>query len=719
MPSQRVETLLKQMTLREKAGQMTQVTLDTVTYGKPYKVREPLEIDPLKLNEFVTKGLVGSLLNVGTYAHTTERWQALIDQIQEAAAQTRLKIPVLYGIDTIHGANYVMGSTLFPQQLGLAATGNPELVADLFEMATHDTVRAGLPWLFSPVGDVGRKPSWPRLWEGFGEDVYQAAVLTKAATEGIERVEAAASCLKHFLGYGYTLSGKDRTPAWIPERQLREYFLPPFVEAIKAGAQTMMINSGEINGVPIHANKQLLTDMVRGELGFDGVLVTDWEDILYLHSRHRIADSYRTAVKIAIDAGIDMSMTPIDTEFADHVVDLVSSGELTEARIDESVRRILTLKERLGLFEQANPGKKYPAANRQADLALAEKAAEQSIILLRNEEATLPFSKQDRILVVGPTAATKKSLHGGWTYTWQGERIDELDPTHHFNLLQAIQAEWGSDKVTYIPGCDFDGNLMTDDLAEAAAYVDKIVLCLGESSYTEFFGSLDDLHLPDEQLILAEEVIACGKPIALVLLQGRPRVISRFDEDIPAILTAFYPGHGGARALAGVLAGRVNPSGRLPITYPRHPNNLMAYDHKSTENQELQGAKPAFNPAFEFGHGLSYASFQYHDLALDKTTFSAGQTVRVEVSISNVSDLAGEHIVQLYSRDHFASVTPCVRRLRKFQRIALAAGETQKVDFSLTAKDLAFVGLDMKWVTEPGTFSVMIEELEVEVEYAG
>lgn len=712
MSQPNIDALLSRMTLREKAGQMTQVTIDTLADGKPYKVKTPLRLNPKKMKKVLVDAAVGSVLNVGTSAHTPKRWRAMIDAIQERASQTRLGIPVLYGIDTIHGASYVMNSTLFPQQLGLAATYDADLVADLFELAARDTVWAGIPWLFSPVADVGRHPAWPRLWEGFGEDVYQCGVMTRAATEGIQRVKGAASCLKHFLGYGVPLSGKDRTPAWIPDRQLKEYFLPPFLEGIDAGAPSIMVNSGEVNGVPVHANRQLLTDLLRKQLKFKGVLVTDWEDILYLHTRHRVADSYRSAVKMAIDAGIDMSMTPIDVDFIDHVVDLVESGELTEKRINASVRRILILKKKLGLFKTPNPGHVAQKPRRKKDLKLAVRAAEESVVLLRNNDyegkPILPLNPNKKVLVTGPTATSKRSLHGGWTYTWQGEKTDELDPERHPDFLAAMRKEWGKNRVVYFQGCDQEGNLDLKGFKKATRSADTIILCLGESSYTEFFGSLDDMRLPREQEDLAKAALASGLPVVLLLLQGRPRCISNFADDIPAVLTAFYPGHGGPRAMAKILSGRVNPSGRLPLTYPRHPNELVTYDHKSTENQELQGAKSAYDPEFDFGHGLSYGDFHYGKLRLSAVEIKKDEQLKISVTVTNKGKRGGGHVVQLFTRDHYASITPSVKRLRGFQRIYLEAGEKKKVKFKLTAQDLAFVGVDGEWVTETGTFSVMI-----------
>ena len=712
---QQIEALLKSMTLREKVGQMTQVTLDTLCYGKPYKVREPLKIDPKKLDKVIRQKMVGSVLNVATAAHSQERWREIIQTIQETAAKTRLGIPVLYGIDSIHGASYVDGSSMFPQQLGLASAANPEMVEALFELSAQETVQAGMPWLFSPVADVGRNPAWPRAWEGFGEDPYLAGLLTTAATRGIEKVPQAVSCLKHYLAYGASNSGKDRTPAYLHERQVREYYLPPFVRGLEAGARTIMVNSSELNGIPLHADPFWLDTVLRKELGFEGIIVTDWQDILYLYEYHRVADSYRSAVKMAIEAGIDMSMTPLDTKFADHIVDLVESGELTEERIDQSVRRILRLKQELNLFDQAvvgQPGK----TNHEVSEKLLRESAAQSIVLLRNEQYLLPLSKQQRLLVCGPAATTLRSLHGGWTYTWQGERTDRMAPKDEPTVLEAIRQEFGAEQVQHFHGCDFEDGLNLEGLEKQAATADTIVLCLGESSYTEFYGSIDDLYLSDAQEQLAKACIATGKPVILLLLQGRPRLISRFESGLAAIVTTFYPGQRGGWALAKLLSGEVNPSGRLPITYPRYPNALITYDHKTTEDRELQGIVGGYNPQFEFGHGLSYSEVKYEKLEVENLSVNSHLCINVKIRLTNTSPRPTDHIVQLFVSDHYASITPPVKRLRASRRIHLAASESQQLSFELGRESLEFIGINCQSVVEAGTFTVMIGALSADFE---
>ncbi|MEO0787609.1 MAG: glycoside hydrolase family 3 N-terminal domain-containing protein [Bacteroidota bacterium] len=708
----KIDALLNQMSLAEKAGQMTQVTIDMICHGKPYKLKDPLTIDEKRLENILAEKAVGSMLNVGTHAHTKERWKEIIGQVTETAAQSRLGIPILYGIDTIHGANYIQDTHLYPQQLGLAAGANPQLVEELFTIAAEETLEIGIPWLFSPVADVGRHPAWPRLWEGFGEDPHMAGELAAAAVRGIEKT-GAVSCLKHYLAYGDARTGKDRTPAYLHERQVRQIHLPPFVAGLQAGARTVMVNSAELNGIPLHADPFWLDRVLRQELGFEGVIVTDWEDIRYLFLFHKVAKDYRTAVKMSILAGIDMSMTPLDVDFPELVVDLVEKGEISEARIDQSVRRILKLKEELGLFEQPIPQPKAdttPIARREQ---LCIQAAEEAVVLLRNEEKTLPLSTSSKILVCGPAATSLRSLHGGWTYSWQGERTNEMAPADEPHLLEALVQEFGQRQVGHFPGCDFEDLLDTDGLAKAAKDVDYIVLALGEASYTEFLGNIDDLYLPDVQEKLAQACLATGKPVILVMLGGRPRLISRFEAGIPAILTAHYPGRAGGKALAGVISGRVNPTGRLPITYPRYPNALMTYDHKTTENRVLQDLPAEFKPQFEFGQCLNYtAAIKYKDLVVKPA--DAKRSVKVSFSVTNPNKETVDHIIQLFIRDHYATVTPSIRKLVRFDRIQLAGKEQRQLSFTLNEADFQFIGIDCSPTFESGHFSVYCDKLEAE-----
>lgn len=714
-----VEELLAKMSLEEKVGQMTQLTIDMIAEGKAYQLDFPLKINSDKLHEVVVTYKVGSILNVGPLAHSCDRWREIMKLIAEKAEQTPLKIPVLYGIDSIHGASYVMGATLFPQQLGLASTWNLELAERMGEVSAYETKAAGMPWAFSPVLDMGRNPVWPRLWETFGEDVHLTTALGQAVVKGMQGddiggTHKVAACLKHFLGYGLPLSGKDRTPAYIPERQLQEYHVPPFAKVIADGAATIMVNSGEINGIPVHANPAILTQLLREQLGFEGVVVTDWEDIQYLHTRHRIAKDQKEAVRLAILAGIDMSMVALDFSFNEYLLELVQEGAISEDRIDSSVRRILKLKFDLGLFDQmVEPSEKYRdfagASFKKASL----NAAQESLVLCKNEEKALPLKAGQKILVTGPTAHSLRSQNGGWTYSWQGELTDEQDlpfPT----VVDALRNELGADNVVFSEGTTFNESVNLADTIEAAAAVDAIVVCLGETSYCEFYGNIDDLCLDQAQGDLVEALAKTGKPIIVVLLEGRPRLISKWVDLAQAVLVGFYPGNEGGQAVADVLLGTCNPSGKLPITYPKYPNGLSTYDYKSAENLDLQGVKGGFNPQFEFGHGLSYTTFTYKKLKLAQKEVEKGQALEVQVEVKNTGKRAGKEVVQLYLRDLYASVTPSIKRLRGFQKITLAAGERQIVRFTLTEADMSFVGIDNKWVVEPGTFEIQIGELKAQ-----
>ena len=635
--SQKIEALLKRMTLEEKVGQMTQLTLGMIVTGQDQNI----QIDPAKLEKAIVRYGVGSILNVSDQALTPDKWHDTIKQIQEAATKkTRLGIPVIYGIDSIHGATYVQGATLFPQEIGMAATWNPELMKRGSEIAAMETRAAGIPWSFSPVLDLGRNPLWPRFWETFGEDPYLATVFGVAFVRGLEGSDVAsqdrvASSLKHYMGYSFPLTGRDRTPAWIPENYLREYFLPPFAAAVQAGARTIMVNSGEINGVPGHINHHLLTGILRDEMGFKGFVVTDWEDIKKLVTIWRVAANEKEATRMAVMAGNDMSMVPLDYSFADHLIALVKEGAVPQSRIDEAVRRILRVKFELGLFEKPIPdpalkSKIGMAESRQAAL----QAARESMTLLKNTNNLLPLAKDRKILVTGPTADSMISLNNGWSYVWQGSE-ESLYPKDSVTIRRAIEAKVGVGNVTYIPGTkitrppgspsnntptNIEGEVDIPAAVRAAQAADVVVLCLGEGSYCETPGNITDLTLGEPQLRLAEAIQATGKPVVLVLVEGRPRIINRIVDRAGAVLMAYNPGNEGGQAVADVLFGDVNPSGKLPFTYPRTPNGLITYDHKPFETENTAFGNMAFKPQFEFGQGLSYTTFAYSDLRLGQKT---------------------------------------------------------------------------------------------------
>jgi beta-glucosidase len=723
--SQKIEALLKRMTLEEKVGQMTQLAIGMIAAGSDQNIK----VDPAKLEKAVVKYGVGSILNVSDQALTVDHWHEIIRQIQEAATKkTRLGIPVIYGIDSIHGANYVQGATLFPQEIGMAATFNPELMKRAAEITAAETRAAGIPWSFSPVLDLGRNPLWPRFWETFGEDPYLASVMGVAFTRGLEGTDVAsqtqvATSLKHYMGYSFPLTGRDRTPAWIPENYLREYFLPSFAAAIKANARTIMINSGEINGVPGHINRHLLNTILRDELGFNGFVVSDWEDIKKLVSIWRIAATEKEATRLAVMAGIDMSMVPNDYSFADHLIELVKEGAVPQTRIDEAVRRILRVKYELGLFE--NPGPNVALKSnfaRPESRQVALDAARESITLLKNANNLLPLAKNRKVLVTGPTADSLISLNNGWTYVWQGSE-ESLYPKDRHTIRQAIEAKVGAANVTYVPGTKIfrqpgsTSNNNPTSLEEevdipaavrAAQSADVVVLALGEGSYCETPGNITDLTIGEPQLKLADAIIATGKPVVLVLVEGRPRIINRIADRIPAIVMAYNPSNEGGTAIADVLFGDVNPSGKLPFTYPRTPNGLINYDHKPFETENTAFGNMAFNPQFSFGEGLSYTTFAYKDLRLDKPIISGSEELTVSITVTNTGQRAGKEAVLVYVSDLVATLSPPNRRLRRFAKVNLEPNQSRTLTFKLRREDLSFIGSDNKPIAEPGEFEVKI-----------
>jgi beta-glucosidase len=725
--TQKIEDLLKRMTLEEKVGQMTQLALAMVITGRD----QDAKIDPAKLEKAIVKYGVGSILNVSDQALTVDKWHEIIGQIQTAATRkTRLGIPMIYGIDSIHGANYVRGATLFPQEIGMAATFNPELMKRAAEIAAIETRAAAIPWSFSPVLDLGRNPLWPRFWETFGEDPYLAKVMGVAFVRGLEGSDvsadtAVASSLKHYMGYSFPLTGRDRTPAWIPENYLREYFLPTFDAAVKAGARTIMVNSGEINGVPGHINHHVLTDILRTELGFKGFVVSDWEDIKKLVTTWRIAADEKEATRLAVLAGIDMSMVPNDYSFADHLIALVKEGAVPPARIDEAVRRILRVKFELGLFEKPMPDASLKAKfglpeYREASLA----AARESITLLKNNNNILPLSKSTKVLVTGPTSDSLVSMNNGWTWVWQGSE-ESLYPIDRLTVRKAIEAKVGASNVTFVQGTKItrgpgpSNGTPTDQEQEvdiaaavrAAQNVDVVVLALGEGSYCETPGNITDLTIGEPQIKLAEAIKATGKPVVMVLVEGRPRIINRIADGASAILMAYNPSDEGGRAIADILFGDVNPSGKLPFTYPRTPNGLINYDHKPFETENTAFGNMAFNPQFQFGEGLSYTTFAYSDLRLGKQTISANDELPVSVTVKNTGNRAGKEAVLVYVSDLVASISPPGKRLRRFAKISLDPGQSKTLTFKLRREDLSFIGSNNKPTLEPGDFEVRIGSL--------
>jgi beta-glucosidase len=711
-----VRALVERMTLEEKVGQMTQLTIQAVSTVRGVPGTAQVVSDSL-LREALVERHVGSLLNVYDKALTREEWVDLTGRIQSIARnETRLGIPVLYGIDAVHGNNYMYGATIFPQNIGIAATWNLDLVREASRITAAETRDAGMNWNFSPVLDVARTPLWSRYFETFGEDVFAVGAYGRASIEAMQQpgpdgYPLLAATGKHFLGYSAPLSGKDRTPAWIPERQLRELFLPPFKEAMDAGLLTVMVNSSEINGIPVHSDRELLTDLLRTELGFDGLAVTDWEDIGKLVSLHRVAATYKEAVHMSVMAGIDMAMVPYDYTFTDALVELVREGQIPESRIDESVYRILSVKQRLGLLADPQPAPTMaspvdPATSHAASLD----AARQSMTLLKNN-GILPAPLTGRILLAGPAAEYIPMMYGSWTYTWQGNDVDAYPDG--IRSLHDVLADRDSATVTLVP---WDASREPDRLRAHAYGSDVAILALGEVPSVEKPGDIEDLELPADQLDLVRSVAETGVPVVVVLFQNRPRIIRQIEPMVDAILLAYLPGPFGAQAVVETLDGTWNPGGHLPFTYPRFSGSLVAYDHKPSERNDVFNAWNAFQPQYPFGHGLSYTTFEYSDLDVDTRDYDRTGTINVGVTLTNTGTRAGRDAVLLFVKDHVATVTPADRRLRAFESIYLEPGERRRLTWTLDSSALSFVGRDLTTVVEPGTFSIQIEDLETRFE---
>ncbi len=707
----KVEELLSKMTLEEKIGQMTQITLEAVSLRKSTRDMDH-EIDLVKLRDAITNQFVGSILNIFEVAHSRDYWHYIIKQIQDLASTTPNKIPVIFGIDAIHGASYVLGATLFPQSINMAATFNLGLVRAAARITSEEIIDAHIPWNFNPVLDIGRQPLWPRFWETFGEDVYLLKEMGREYIEGGQNEQNdtglnPALCMKHYIGYSYPLNGRDRTPAWIGERTLREYFLPGFREAVNAGVKTVMISSGEIDGIPTHSDKYLLTDVLRGELGFKGVAVSDWEDIIRLHLRDRVASTPKEAVKMAVMAGIDMSMVPWDFSFSKLLLELVNENEVPISRIDEAVSRILTLKFELGLFDnpcmENNAGDPLP--EKESD-DLNYQAAVESLVLAENRNDLLPLRKDMKVLVTGPTADLLSSLNGGWTITWQGNE-ELLYPEDKLTVLDAVKEKIGEDNVIFHKGTNFNRDYNIIRTVEAAEMADVIVACLGEPAYCETAGNISGLTLFEMQLHLVDELYKTKKPIILVLLQGRPRTIERIVDKADAVLIGMLPGMEGGRAIADIIFGDAVPCGKLPFTYPRNPGEVSHYDHKPMEVYDLN----YINPQWSFGHGLSYTKFEYKDLKLSSHSIKEDDTLEICVNVTNTGKLKGKESVLLYITDMYGSVSRPVRQLKGFEKIELAPGQTETVLFKVKPDDISFIGRDLKRITEQGEFLVNIDGL--------
>ena len=715
-----VRQLLQQMSIEEKVGQMTQVTLGVLldTSKKDGVIR----LNPQKLRDAIHTYKVGSILNSTGEAFPLEVWHRVIRTIQEEAAKTPNKIPVLYGVDSIHGATYAANATLFPHNIGLAAARDPQLVRKAAKITAAETRAMGVRWNFDPVLDIGRQPLWARFPETFGEDPYITQVMGVATIrayeeDGLASPTAVASCMKHYVGYSGPANGKDRTPASIPAIDLWNYYLPQFRAAIAAGASTIMLNSASVNSIPVHADRRLLKDVLRQQLGFKGLVVTDWEDVIRLHTRHMVAETPELAVKMAVDAGIDMSMVPNDFSFFTHLLALVRKGAVSEGRLDESVAVILKLKFKLGLFENPFPEPEAIAQfGREEYAKVALEAARDSITLLKNADNVLPLPKNAKVLLAGPGSDSRASLNGSWSFTWQGKDESKY-PENYQGIASAFREKIGGQLLHHgVRGFAKLENYDAAGLVQKAAQVDYIVLALGEDAYAESPGSINDLALPEEQVQLAQAALATDKPVILLLTEGRPRIIRDIVDGMKAVVQAYRPGSQGARAIADVVFGDHNPGGVLPYSYPRFSGDINPYDRKHSVDIHKFGG---YKPQWPFGHGLSYTRFEHSSLTLSHKQLKENDTLEVSLTISNTGDRDGKHAIDLYVNDLYASVSPSVKRLKKFKKVFVVAGQSEKVIFRLAPQDLSFVNRDLQRVVEPGEFKLIIGEQQARFQYIG
>ena len=720
---QKIETTLKKMTLEEKIGQMAELNIDVV---QDRSVKGRFQLSEALLDTVIGKYKVGSILNVPNgEAVGREEWQAIITAIQKKSMK-EIGIPCVYGVDQIHGTTYTDGGTIFPQGNNMAASFNRELVREGSRISAYESKAASIPWVYAPVVDLGREPRWSRMWENFGEDAFLNAEMGRESVLGFQGNDPnhidkwhVAACMKHFMGYGVPTSGKDRTPSNISEQDMREKHFAPFLEAVRNGALTVMVNSQSNNGMPLHANYEYLTQWLKIDLGWDGMIVTDWADIVNLWKRDHIAASKKDAIRMAINAGIDMSMDPYSWDFCILLKELVEEGQVPMSRIDDAVRRVLRLKYRTNLFDTPYYNyKDYPLFGGAEHAAKALDAAEQSIVLLKNN-GILPLNlKSNKILVTGPNANSMRCLNGGWTSTWQGKNVDKHYPDMN-TILEAMQKKFGAERVVYEPGVTYNdnGNWWEENAPQiekavaAAQGVDVIVACVGENSYCETPGNLDALELSGNQQQLVKALAATGKPVVLVLNEGRPRLIRDIEPLCAAVVDAILPGNYGGDALANLLAGDVNFSAKLPFTYPKYQAALTKYDYKPCEQVETMSGAYNYNAVvsvqWAFGYGLSYTTFAYSNLRVNKQQFTADDVLTFTVDVKNTGSVAGREPVLLFASDLVASLTPDNRRLRAFEKTPLLQpGETKTVTLSLKGSDLAFVGYDGKWILEKGDFRI-------------
>lgn len=727
----KVKEILSSMSVKDKIGQMCEVTIDVVL--KDTEAGGIVEIDESKADSIFGIYRVGSVLNVPNgRAKTPESWYRIISAIQ-ASSMKNISIPDIYGVDQNHGASYTKGATLFPQEINMAATFNRELVREGARICAYESRACDIPWVYNPVMDLGRNPAWSRMWESFGEDPYVNGAMAVEMVKGYQGdnpndigPQNVACCLKHYMAYGNPQSGKDRTPANINPLELREKYFYPYKEAIQAGALSVMVNSGIVNGIPFHANREYLTEWLKEDLNWDGVIVSDWSDIHNLWKRDRIAHDYKEAIMIAINAGIDMSMTPYDVEFCTLLEELVEEGKVKMERIDDAAARIIRMKLRLNLFKtpDTNPVD-YPlfACDKFAEKSL--EMAQQSVVLLKNENNILPLGKNKKILVTGPNANSLRCLNGGWSYTWQGTDINEFHENYN-TIFQALADKFGKENVFLEQGMDYmkghgnwekEENLRIAKAVEMAKNVDIIVACVGENSYCETPGNTNDIHLSPNQMSLVEELAKTGKPIILILNEGRPRIVREIEPLCKGIIDVMLPSNYGGDALARLISGECNFSGKLPFTYPKWVNSVTTYDHKPSESlKKMEGAydySADIDVQWPFGFGLSYTTFEYSDVKINKERFNPEDELIVSVKVKNTGNREGMEAVILYSTDLVASITPDVLRVRGFDKISLMPGEQKEVSFKIPASQLAFVGKDGKWIIEEGDFEFFLGNQKV------
>lgn len=729
-----VEQTLKKLTLEEKIGQMMELVTDLFGANDKNGV---FYIDEHKTDSIFSRYKIGSILNApNTCAPTAKQWEKYIEQIQKISMR-RIGIPCVFGLDQNHGSTYTQDGTLFPQNINVAATFNREIARHSAEATAYETRAVSVPWTFSPTVDLGRDARWPRIWENFGEDCYLSSEMGKAMVYGFQGEDPnnidqyhIATSMKHFMGYGVPWTGKDRTPAYISPANLREKHFAPFLAGLQAGALTVMVNSASVNGMPMHANKEILTGWLKEETGWDGVLITDWADINNLYTREMVAKDKKDALRIAINAGIDMIMEPYSCDACGYLIELVKEGKIPMSRIDDACRRVLRMKYRLDLFK--NPTQKlknYPKFGGEEFAKLALEGATESMVLLKNERNILPLQHGKKILLTGPNANQMRCLDGGWSYTWQGHRTDEFAGKYN-TIYEAFCNEYGKENVILNQGVTYNekGKYWEENEPQilgavaAAKDADVIVACIGENSYTETPGNLTDLWLSENQRNLVKALAQTGKPVILVLNEGRPRLIADIEPLAQGIIDILIPGNMGGDALVNLVSGKSNFSGKMPYTYPKEINSLANYDFKKSEEVgTMEGAydyNAKITQQWGFGYGLSYTSYQYSNLKVSKSDFRHGDIIKVSVDVKNTGKVAGKESILLFSSDLVASMVPDGRRLRAFDKVELQPGETKTVTFELKADDLAFVGWDGKWRLEEGDFKLMIADQTASVHCA-